>query len=148
MNQSIQTRYTSIGEALTVIECSYTGQLHCLATHALSGTQLHTDAPTDHDGLGESFSPTDLVATALGTCVLTIMGIAAKRQGWELGEATAVVEKTMTSQAPRQIQNLKVVISLPRNITEAQRRVLKHVVNDCPVKRNLDPSITIDLVWS
>ena len=133
---------------MTVIECSYTGQLHCNATHVLSGTQLHTDAPTDHDGLGQSFSPTDLIATALGTCVLTIMGIAAKRQGWEIGEANAVVEKTMTSKLPRQIQNLKVVISLPMSLTDAQRRVLKHVVNDCPVKRNLDPSITIDLVLS
>jgi putative redox protein len=131
-----------------VIECSYTGQLHCNATPVLSGTQLHTDAPTDHDGLGQSFSPTDLIATALGTCVLTIMGIAAKRQGWEIGEANAVVEKTMTSKAPRQIKNLKVVISLPMSITDAQRRVLNHVVNDCTVKRNLDPSITIDLVWS
>jgi putative redox protein len=114
----------------------------------LSGTQLYTDAPTDHDGLGQSFSPTDLLATALGTCVLTIMGITAKRQGWELGQASAIVEKTMTSEGPRKIQNLKVVISLPTNTTDAQRRVLKHVVNDCPVKRNLDPSITIDLVWS
>ena len=78
---------------MTVIECSYTGQLHCDAKHVLSGTQLHTDAPTDHDGLGQSFSPTDLIATALGTCVLTIMGIAAKRQGWELGQASAIVEK-------------------------------------------------------
>ena len=76
------------------------------------------------------------------------MGIAAKRQGWEIGEANAVVEKTMTSEAPRQIQNLKVVISLPMSLTDSQRRVLKHVVNDSPVKRNLDPSITIDLVWS
>jgi putative redox protein len=134
--------------ALTVIECSYTGQLHCEAKHVLSGTQLHTDAPTDHDGLGQSFSPTDLIATALGTCVLTIMGITAKRQGWELGEATAIVEKTMTSEAPRQIKNLKVLISLPSSTTDEQRRVLKRIVNDCPVKRNLDPSITIDLIWS
>ena len=134
--------------ALTVIECSYTGQLHCEAKHVLSGTQLHTDAPTDHDGLGQSFSPTDLIATALGTCVLTIMGITAKRQGWELGEATAIVEKTMTSEAPRQIKNLKVLISLPSSTTDEQCRVLKRIVNDCPVKRNLDPSITIDLIWS
>jgi putative redox protein len=85
----------------------------------LSGTELHTDAPTDHDGLGQSFSPTDLLATALGTCVLTIMGIAAKRQGWELGQASAIVEKTMTSEGPRRIQQLKVVISLPTNTTDA-----------------------------
>ena len=133
---------------MTVIECSFTGQLHRDAKHVLSGTQLYADAPTDYDCLGQSFSPTDLLATALGTCVLTIMGIAAKRQGWELGQASAIVEKTMTSEGPRKIQNLKVVISLPTNTTDAQRRVLKHVVNDCPVKRNLDPSITIDLVWS
>jgi putative redox protein len=133
---------------MTVIECFYTGQLHCDAKHVLSGTELHTDAPTDHDGLGQSFSPTDLLATALGTCVLTIMGIVAKRQGWELGQATAIVEKTMTIEGPRKIQNLKVVISLPTNTTGEQRRVLKHVVKDCPVKKSLDSSITIDLVWS
>ena len=133
---------------MTAIQCRYTGDLHCSAQHGPSGTVLNTDAPTDHDGLGESFSPTDLLATALGTCILTIMGIAARRRGWDLVDANVIVEKIMTSQAPRQIQNLKVVISLPTNIKEAQRRVLKHVVNDCPVKRNLDPSITIDLVWS
>mgnify|MGYP006242739081 FL=1 len=82
---------------MTAIQCQYTGDLHCTAQHGPSGTVLSTDAPTDHDGLGESFSPTDLLATALGTCILTIMGIMARRRGWDLTDAKVSVEKTMTT---------------------------------------------------
>ena len=107
-----------------------------------------TDAPTDHDGLGESFSPTDLLATALGTCILTIMGIAARRRGWDLVDANVSVEKTMTTEGPRRIESLQAQISLPVSLSQEQKAFLKRVANDCTVKRNLDPSITIDLIWS
>jgi len=100
---------------MTTIECRYTGDLHCEAVHAQSGKLLQTDAPTDHDGLGESFSPTDLLATSLGTCVLTIMGITAKRRQWNISGATALVEKHMTQQGPRQIDCLRVYVSCPTN---------------------------------
>ena len=110
---------------MTAIQCRYNGDLHCTAQHGPSGTVLNTDAPTDHDGLGESFSPTDLLATALGTCILTIMGIAARR-----------------------IESLQAQISLPVSLSQEQKALLKRVANDCPVKRNLDASITIDLIWS
>ena len=79
---------------MTMIRCSYSGDLHCNALHERSGVKINTDAPNDHDGRGESFSPTDLLATALGTCLLTVMGITAKRRGFELGEAKAMVEKS------------------------------------------------------
>ena len=78
---------------MTHISCRYTGDLHCQALHGPSGVDIHTDAPTDHDGRGESFSPTDLLATALGTCILTVMGITAKRRNWTFNDAEASVEK-------------------------------------------------------
>lgn len=132
---------------MTAIQCRYTGALHCTAEHGPSGTILNTDAPTDHDGLGESFSPTDLLATALGTCILTIMGIAARRRGWDLVDANVVVEKIMTTEGPRRIESLQAQISLPTALLQEQKALLKRVANDCPVKRNLDPSISIELIW-
>ncbi len=132
---------------MTVIHCNYNGDLHCTAEHGPSGQILETDAPTDHDGRGESFSPTDLLATALGTCVLTVMGITARRRGWELGDAKAMVEKIMTKEGVRRIEQLKVRISLPDSLSEEQISLLRRVANDCPVKRNLDASIAIDLLW-
>ena len=133
---------------MTAIQCRYTGDLHCTAQHGPSGSVLNTDAPTDHDGLGESFSPTDLLATALGTCLLTIMGITARRRGWDLVDASVIVEKTMTREGPRRIQRLEAQIILPVSLSQEQKALLKRVANDCPVKRNLDSSMTIDLIWS
>ena len=133
---------------MTTIECRYTGALHCEARHGPSGQCLHTDAPTDHDGLGEAFSPTDLLATSLGTCVLTVMGITAKRRQWNLEGATARVEKHMTVEGPRKIERLRVHVTLPEHCDADQRRVLMRMAQDCPVKRNLEGAITIDLIWT
>ena len=132
---------------MTRISCRYTGDLHCTAEHDPSRVALHTDAPPDHDGRGESFSPTDLLATALGTCVLTVMGIMAKRRNWTVTDAKASVEKIMSQTGPRKIETLRVWITLPPGLTEDQVQLFKRVVNDCPVKRNLEPSMTIDLIW-
>ena len=85
---------------MTRISCRYTGDLHCSAEHEPSGVTLNTDAPPDHDGRGESFSPTDLLATALGTCILTVMGITAKRRNWSVTDAEASVEKIMSQTGP------------------------------------------------
>ena len=90
---------------MTRISCRYTGDLHCTAEHGPSRVALHTDAPPDHDGRGESFSPTDLLATALGTCILTVMGITAKRRNWTVTDAQASVEKIMSQTGPRRIGN-------------------------------------------
>ena len=132
---------------MTRISCRYTGDLHCTAEHDPSRVALHTDAPPDHDGRGESFSPTDLLATALGTCVLTVMGIMDKRRNWTVTDAKASVEKIMSQTGPRKIEILRVWITLPPGLTEDQVQLFKRVVNDCPVKRNLEPSMTIDLIW-
>ena len=133
---------------MTTIECRYTGDLHCEAVHAQSGKHLQTDAPTDHDGLGESFSPTDLLATSLGTCILTIMGITAKRRQWNISGATARVEKLMTQQGPRKIDCLQVYVQLPDQCSDDQQGLLRRMAEDCPVKRNLENALTIELIWA
>ena len=87
--------------------------MHTEAQHSLSGSVIHTDAPKDHDGEGKDFAPTDLLASSLGTCVITIMGIEAKRRGWELGKIKIDVYKTMTSEGPRKIKTLSLEIFMP-----------------------------------
>lgn len=133
---------------MTLIDSRYEGQLRCSASHGPSGTQLETDAPSDNQGKGERFSPTDLVATALSTCMLTIMGIVADRHGWDLEGCSARVEKTMTSSAPRQIAKLTVWTSLPAGLDDQQRAVLQRAAESCPVKRSLEGCVTMELHWT
>ena len=124
---------------MTTMSCRYTGNLHCEATHTASGAQLSTDAPVDNHGLGEQFSPTDLLATSLATCILTIMGITAKSRGWSLEGSTADVEKQMTQEGPRRVESLTVNLKLPSELNSEQRLLLQRVAAQCPVKRSLDP---------
>ena len=133
---------------MTVIDSVYQGGLRCKASHGPSGTELETDAPTDNQGKGERFSPTDLVATSLSTCILTIMGIVAERHGWDLKGCEARVEKTMTSEAPRRIAQLTVWVSLPAHLDAQQRAVLQRAGEQCPVKRSLEGAISMELHWS
>ena len=133
---------------MTVINSVYQGGLRCKASHGPSGTELETDAPTDNQGKGERFSPTDLVATSLSTCILTIMGIGAERHGWDLKGCEARVEKTMTSEAPRRIAQLTVWVNLPAHLDAHQRAVLQRAGEQCPVKRSLEGAINMELHWS
>jgi putative redox protein len=133
---------------MTVIDSVYQGGLRCSSTHGPSGTELETDAPSDNQGKGERFSPTDLVATALSTCILTIMGIVAERHGWDLNGCRARVEKTMSSEAPRRIAKLTVWVSLPQHLDAQQRALLQRAGDQCPVKCSLEGAITMDLHWS
>lgn len=134
--------------AMTIIDSRYQGALRCQATHGPSGTVLETDAPTDNQGQGERFSPTDLVATALSTCILTIMGIVAERHGWDLAGCEARVEKTMTSEPPRQIAKLGVWIHLPEELDPRQKAVLQRAAEQCPVKRSLEGAVAMELHWT
>src|SRR5512142_1907828 len=95
------------------IQCRYEGDLHCSATHGPSGSVLSTDAPADNQGRAETFSPTDLVATALGTCMLTLMGIYARPRNIRIEGARVTVEKEMAKTPPRRIAKLNVRIVLP-----------------------------------
>ena len=131
----------------TKISCNYLGDLHAEAKHLLSGSVIHTDAPKDHDGEGKYFAPTDLLASALGTCVITIMGIEAKRRGWKLGEINVHVYKTMTSEGPRKIKSLVLEIFMPLQLDSHRFEVLKNTAEECPVKLNLEESIYIELNW-
>src|ERR1700749_1464215 len=95
------------------IDFEYQGDLHCNAVHGPSGTALSTDAPKDNHGRGESFSPTDLIATALGSCMLTTMGILAGTLNVDIAGATATVEKEMASTPFRRVHQLRVRIHVP-----------------------------------
>lgn len=122
------------------IRVRYEGGLRCQATHAPSGTTLATDAPVDNQGRGESFSPTDLVATALGTCILTTMGIVARRHGIEMKDASVRVEKHMENM-PRRIARLPVELSVPGVFTPEQKQLLENAAHGCPVHKSLHPDI-------
>jgi putative redox protein len=119
------------------IEIAYEGSLRCRATHGPSGTALLTDAPADNQGDAQSFSPTDLVATALGTCVLTIMGIVAERRGLDLTGARAHVEKEMIADPGRRIAALRTVIEVPVDPGEEGRKLLESAAAHCPVHASL-----------
>ena len=133
--------------AMTTMHCRYEGGLRCVSVHESSGTVLHTDAPLDNQGRGESFSPTDLVATALASCILTILGIVAERENISLDPCTATVHKTMTATGVRRIALLEVWITLPPGLTEEQRRKLQRAGEGCPVKRSLEGCVAMELHW-
>lgn len=121
-------------------ELLYEGDLRCKAIHKKSGTLISTDAPTDNNGKGESFSPTDLVATALGGCMLTIMGIAARNHDIDIKGARAEVTKTMASD-PRRISRLEVNISLPKQYTDKEKKILEAAAHGCPVSQSLSADL-------
>lgn len=118
------------------ISIDYTGNLHCDAKHGPSGSQVETDAPADNQGKGEAFSPTDLVATALGTCIATTMAIVAERHQVDLKGMTVQVQKEMTD-APRRIDRLTTQVHVPLPADHPQRELLEKTALGCPVHRSL-----------
>lgn len=127
------------------IDATYQGDLRCEATHLPSGRRLTTDAPLDNHGKGESFSPTDLVATALGTCMVTIMGLYADREGIELQGMAVHIDKEMSATPPRRIACLTVVFKMPSGIEAKHRRAFDSCASLCPVKLSLHPDIEVPL---
>ena len=130
------------------IDVVYEGDLHTRCCHRPSGRALETDAPKDNEGRGESFSPTDLLATALGSCILTVMGILARRHGWPLAGARASVQKHMNSQPPRRVQRLVVRLEMPPGIPAAARAPLERAARGCPVGESLHPEVQVDLEFA
>jgi putative redox protein len=130
------------------VSISYTGDLHCAAQHGPSGTSLATDAPVDNQGKGESFSPTDLVATALGTCIATTMGIYARQKGIAIEGMRVEVTKEMTATPPRKIARLTTEIWMPGGLP--QNPALEHAALTCPVHRSLHPDVEkpVNFHWS
>jgi putative redox protein len=129
------------------ISISYEGHLRCSATHGPSGNTLNTDAPKDNMGKGEAFSPTDLVATALGTCMLTTMAIVAQRQNIPFEGTTAKVGKEMVSTPSRRIGQLIVEIAVPMNLSEEDERRLRAAALACPVYKSLHPDVQVPITF-
>ena len=133
---------------MTTITSTYLGGLRCSSVHGPSGSVLLSDAPIDNQGKGEAFSPTDLLATALATCILTILGIVAERQGWRLEGSEVRIEKTMTTEGPRMVALLEAWISLQSQLDPDQRAVLHRAGESCPVKLSLEGAVPMRLHWS
>ncbi len=129
------------------IDCRYEGDLHCSAVHGPSGSRLFTDAPADNQGRAETFSPTDLVAAAIGSCILTTMGIYARPRNIQLEGARVVVEKEMTKTPPRRIARLSVRVWLPAALNDKTRAALERVARLCPVAASLHPDVEIPLAF-
>lgn len=129
------------------IEIVYEGGLHCRLKHGPSGAELVTDAPKDNMGKGEVFSPTDLVASALGSCMMTLMGIFAQRHEIDLTGTRLSVDKEMVKEPVRRIGRLTVSIEMPRGISERHREGLKQVALTCPVHKSLHPDIEIPVTF-
>ena len=129
----------------------YEGNLRTVATHLQSGTVIETDAPTDNQGKGERFSPTDLVATALGNCMLNIMGIKARDMQLDLKGTTIDITKIMVAN-PRRIGEIKVVIKFPESlqVDEKQRTIIERAAMTCPVFESLHPDMKkdVEFKWS
>ena len=130
------------------IRVRYEGDLHCVVVHGPSNASFATDAPVDNQGRGESFSPTDLVATALGSCMLTTMGIVAKRHDWSLQGATATVKKVMVADPARRIGRLEVSIRVPGELDAKARETLEKTAHTCPVHKSLASNVEIPVAFA
>ncbi len=128
----------------------YPGELRTEAVHVKSGTTIITDAPTDNHGKGESFSPTDLVATALASCMISIMGIVSMKENITKADgATAEITKVMYSD-PRRIGEIHITVTMPKlNYSEKEKKMYEHAAFTCPVAKSLHPDIkqVITFIW-
>ena len=127
------------------IEVEFTGNLSTRLKHGPSGTILATDAPKDNQGEGKSFSPTDMVAGALVSCMLTIMAIYAKRTGIDLTGVKGKVGKEMTTEPPRRIAKLTVNFQMPKRLSDAERKALEAAALTCPVHKSLHPEVQVPI---
>jgi putative redox protein len=129
------------------VEIAYQGDLNCEAVHGPSQHRLTTNAPVDNGGRGAAFSPTDLVATALGTCLVTVMGIVAERHQLDLSGTRVHVVKEMTSTPLRRIGALTATISIPKGaaLTAADRALLERTADCCPVRQSLHPDVNVTM---
>jgi putative redox protein len=127
----------------------YNGELRTTCTHLKSGNSFETDAPVDNHGKGERFSPTDLMATSLGTCMITVMGIKARSMGFDLNEIEIEVEKIMKAD-PRRVGGINLFFHIPDNlkgIDEKNKIILKNTGETCPVMLSIHPDIDVKINW-
>ena len=129
------------------IDVTYTGSLSCTATHGPSKDSLTTDAPLDNQGLGRTFSPTDLLVTALGSCIATLMGIYAERHALDITGLTIGLEKHMQTD-PRRIGRIPIEIHVPLTLDDRHRQGIETAAAHCPVKKSLHPDIDLTLSFT
>lgn len=125
---------------METIKTVYQGMLRTQATHLQSGTQILTDAPVDNQGKGEAFSPTDLLAAALGSCMLTIMGIAAREHQIDIENTTCSITKIMAAN-PRWVGEIVIDLKFPGTYTDKQQKILERATLTCPVYLSLHPDL-------
>ena len=140
-----EDRLSCLTRYMVEISIRYLGGLRCEARHEPSGNVVITDAQVDNEGKGEAFSPTDLAATSLGTCMLTIMGIVARRHEIDLGETTVKVVKEMSVQPPRRIGRLTIVFTIQLPVDHPKRALLEKAASGCPVHLSLHPEVEQDV---
>lgn len=126
------------------IKGKYEGELRVKLTHGPSGSLVETDAPADNQGKGERFSPTDLVVAALGSCMMTIMGIVAKRDGIKIEGTNFCAQKHM-AENPRRIGKIVLEVYMPPGLTDEQKKKLERAAHTCPVHQSLHPDIEQDI---
>ncbi len=126
----------------------YEGSLRCRLTHGPSGQQIITDAPVDNMGRGEAFSPTDLVAAALGSCMLTVMGIAAQKNNIDLNGTTAQVHKEMITTPIRRIGKISVTLQMAKGIDPSKRTLLESAATTCPVHKSIHPDVQMPIEFN
>jgi uncharacterized OsmC-like protein len=127
----------------------YEGDLRTTCTHLRSGSYFETDAPVDNNGKGERFSPTDLMATSLATCMVTVMGIKARTMGFDLSGVKIDVEKIMKAD-PRRVGGINLSFHIPdalKNVDDKTKTILKHTGNTCPVQQSIHPDIEVNVDW-
>jgi putative redox protein len=127
----------------------YNGNLRTTCTHLKSGNSFETDAPVDNNGKGERFSPTDLMATSLATCMLTVMGIKSRTMGFDLTDAKVEVLKIMKSD-PRRVGGIELTFHIPdslKDIDEKTKAILRNTGNTCPVQLSIHPEIEVKVDW-
>jgi len=130
------------------IENRYVGELRTLSTHVKTGKNIITDAPIDNNGKGQAFAPTDLVSSALCSCITTVMGICAEKGKFEMPNSKAKITKLMSTN-PRKISEIKIEINFEKNsLTDVQKRKLISVGKNCPVAKSLNSDIKQNLIFN
>lgn len=131
------------------IKTTYTGSLRTEATHIDSGATIFTDAPKDNQGNGEAFSPTDLLSASLGSCMLTIMGIAARTHGIAIEGTEIEITKIMGAE-PRRVAEIVIVFNMPKNVeySAKERKILEAAAYSCPVSKSLHPDLIQNVTFN
>ena len=132
---------------MNTFEIRYQGDLRTTATHLDSGSEISTDAPKDNHGLGETFSPTDMVCSALASCILTVMAIAVQKNDVDIKNTTAIVKKTMGNN-PRRIVKIEIDLIFPKEYDSKTRTILEIAAHNCPVDHSLSERIEKDILFT